>query len=222
MKLPKNTIFTFLIISLLIIIAFLYYAGIDRKPTVNTQPLYDSIFKLDSTNRLLLIDNANLSLKISQKDSTIVCKNNQLAFIKKKYKDLLDSLPKLTSDSQVNLFVSNFDFGQDYIGNCIVPVQCTYQANLTAYNEKQCQETSAIKDTIINQYIDKDLISQKIIENCYKVISNDSATVKDLMAIIYEADQNYQVSLKQVKGQRNISIGLNVLQVVILGLVIGK
>lgn len=207
MKLTKNTLFAFVIISLLIIICFLWYSGIDRKPTVDVVKLYqDSIRQRDSINTLVLIDNANLSLKNSQDSIRIKRLVNDSIQVHKKYNKLRDSIsPKTTTpNSQVAIFLENFNVGNDYKDSAQLPIQAVYRANITYYDNAECQEVSVIKDSIINQYIDMCLNKDKEIKNCYVVIKNDSLTKKDLRDIIYINEGTFQERLG--KSDRNKKI----------------
>jgi FtsZ-binding cell division protein ZapB len=66
MKLTKDTVFGFVIIGLLIIIAFLYWAGIDRKPTDPIRNPQDSITILKLNKVLALQSDSIDSLKTSK------------------------------------------------------------------------------------------------------------------------------------------------------------
>jgi nitrogen fixation-related uncharacterized protein len=217
MKLTKDTVFTFAIICLLIIIAFLWWSGDTKIVTDNTAKYQDSIKQRDSINYLLIKEIQQGRLKYD----SVTTENDNLWKTNKKLRKELNqkdtNLPKLTDTAQVQKFEENFNFGNLYLTSAMVSTQSCYNANQLQYQYYKQTELIENQDSLLNGYQYKDSICLVERVKSDSIHKNDSLNNSNLRSIIYEADKNYQVELKRIKKQRNWAIVLGTLGWIVFG-----
>lgn len=133
---------------------------------------------------------------------------------KDKYKQLQDSLPTLTADEQVKLFINTFNIGSDYEGDFIAPVQAAYQSNKTWLHLEECNGLIDFKDGTIADLEAKDSISriQLVIQQ------GITDTCLEALTVCKSKDEEWKELLKKEKKKGNLKgiIGL------VGGVLVGK
>jgi len=202
----KNTV---ILIITLLILALLIKVFYFEKPIVNND-LDTSIYeaeaemlkkKNDSNKRIILL----LEKQINEKDKIIKIQEKSIKTINEKYINLKDSLPVLSTDSQVALFNVNYDKGNNYYGETIVRIQALFNANYLAYSYCELRDIDSVKNILIGGLKARDTLRLQEISSYKDIIANDSV----LFAKNDKTILNNKLTIKKLKKQRNISYVAN-------------
>lgn len=206
-KLPVSYIIT-VIISVLFTASLMYYYMKPVDVIIDNTQYYEDIKIRDSIRYSKLVTEYNI---IQHQKDSISKREKQRAenekFWKEKFQHLKDSLSTLPTDTQVSLFVSNFDFGEEYTGDAIVPVQACYNANLTLLDIEEYEGIISYRDSTIEDLLALDSLNQIELKNAYFVIQQDSLDKIDFKNIIKNNEVNYNVKIKK---KNNTILGLSI------------